>query len=172
MADYSTSTPLTTNTGLVYGVIGVSNTNNPILYDPNSIGSRTLTFTAPTGFSVVGSPLTGTGTISLGFSAGYSLPTTASQANWDTAYGWGDHAAVGYLTSFTETDPVFSAAPASGIVAGDISNWNTAYGWGDHAAAGYKTEADIPSVVAEGRKNYYRLPTYARTLDLTSTDAS
>ena len=27
--------------------------------------------------------------------------------NWDTAYGWGNHALVGYLTS--ETDPVFSA---------------------------------------------------------------
>ncbi|MCK5611497.1 hypothetical protein KAR91_57030, partial [Candidatus Pacearchaeota archaeon] len=27
--------------------------------------------------------------------------------NWDTAYGWGDHAAAGYLT--TETDPVFTA---------------------------------------------------------------
>jgi hypothetical protein len=85
----------------------------------------------------VGSPLTGTGTISLGFSAGYSLPTTSQQTGWDTAYSWGNHAAAGYLTSFTETDPVFSAAPASGIAAGDITNWNTAYGWGDHAAAGY-----------------------------------
>ena len=101
MADYSTSTPLSTNTGLVYGLIGVSNTNNPILLGPSSIGDRTLTFTAPTGFSVVGSPLTGTGTISLGFSAGYSLPTTASQINWNTAYSWGNHAAAGYLTSFT-----------------------------------------------------------------------
>ena len=40
-------------------------------------------FSAPTGFSVGGS---GTGSIVLGFAAGYSLPTTASQADWDTAY--------------------------------------------------------------------------------------
>lgn len=43
----------------------------------------------------------------------------------------------GYLT--TETDPVFTASPAGGIVAGDITNWNTAFGWGDHATEGYLT---------------------------------
>ena len=36
-----------------------------------------------------------------------------------------------YLTS--ESDPVFSASPAAGITATNISNWNTAYGWGNHA---------------------------------------
>lgn len=44
-----------------------------------------------------------------------------------------------YLTSFTETDPVFSASAAAGIASGDITNWNTAYGWGNHASAGYLT---------------------------------
>ncbi len=42
-----------------------------------------------------------------------------------------------YLTSFTETDPVFTASPSAGIKETDISNWDTAYGWGDHASAGY-----------------------------------
>jgi hypothetical protein len=42
--------------------------------------------TAPTGFSVSGSPVTTSGTITLAFAAGYALPTTASQANWDDAY--------------------------------------------------------------------------------------
>ena len=45
----------------------------------------------------------------------------------------------GYLTSYTETDPIFAASPAGGILAGDITNWNTAYGWGDHSLAGYLT---------------------------------
>lgn len=48
-------------------------------------------------------------------------------SNWDTAFGWGDHAEAGYLTSFTETDPVFGASPAAGIAAGDITNWTTAF---------------------------------------------
>jgi len=46
---------------------------------------------------------------------------------------------VGYLTSFTESDPVFGIHVSSGILAGDITNWNTAFGWGDHSAAGYLT---------------------------------
>ena len=29
--------------------------------------------------------------------------------NWNTAFAWGDHSTVGYLTSFTETDPIYSA---------------------------------------------------------------
>ena len=44
-----------------------------------------------------------------------------------------------YLTSFTETDPVFTASAASGITSTNISNWNTAYGWGNHASAGYQS---------------------------------
>lgn len=53
---------------------------------------------APTGFTVSGSPVTSSGTLALGFSAGYSLPTTTSQSNWDTAYSWGNHASAGYAT--------------------------------------------------------------------------
>ena len=64
---------------------------------------------------------------------------TANSANWNTAYGWGDHSTAGYLTSYTETDPIFSAHAASGITATKISNWDTAYGWGDHGNVGYLT---------------------------------
>lgn len=55
--------------------------------------------TVPTGFAITGSPITTTGTLALSYSAGYSLPTDANQANWTTAFGWGDHAAAGYLTT-------------------------------------------------------------------------
>ena len=43
----------------------------------------------------------------------------------------------GYLTS--ESDPVYSAAPAAGITNTNITNWNTAHGWGDHSGQGYLT---------------------------------
>jgi len=39
----------------------------------------------------------------------------------------------------TETDPIFVASPANGIVTGDISNWNNSFSWGNHATAGYLT---------------------------------
>ena len=60
--------------------------------------------TVPTGFTVAGSPVTSSGTLALRFASGYSLPTTAKQAHWDTAYGWGDHAQAGYLTQHQSLD--------------------------------------------------------------------
>ena len=48
-----------------------------------------------------------------------------------------------YLTSYTETDPVFSVHPSAGITSAQITNWGTAYGWGDHAQAGYLTGLNI-----------------------------
>ena len=66
--------------------------------------------------------------------------------NWTEAYGWGDHSAAGYLTSFTETDPIFTASPAATITNTNISNWNTAYGWGDHSIQGYLTTETDPVV--------------------------
>jgi len=122
--------------------------------------------------------------------------------NWNTAYGWGDHAVAGYLTSigsigshsdvniatlqdgqllkynvgnarwenwtpayltsYTETDPVFTASPAGGITATNITNWNTSYNWGDHGSAGYLTaEADtLASVTGRGAST---------TTDITTT---
>lgn len=44
-----------------------------------------------------------------------------------------------YLQSFTELDPVYTTSAASGITSTNISNWNTAFGWGNHATAGYAT---------------------------------
>lgn len=55
-----------------------------------------------------------------------------SSTDYDTGW-WTPN----YLTSYTETDPVFSASAAAGIASTNITNWNTAYGWGNHASAGY-----------------------------------
>jgi hypothetical protein len=66
--------------------------------------------------------------------------TSGDISNWNTAYGWGNHALAGYLTSYTETDPTVPAHVKS-ITTTNISNWNTAYGWGDHATAGYQAAA-------------------------------
>jgi hypothetical protein len=75
--------------------------------------------------------------VSTGTAWGTSI--TDNSVNWNTAYGWGDHSTEGYLKSYTETDPVFSAHAASGITSTNITNWNSAYGWGDHSTQGYIT---------------------------------
>lgn len=51
----------------------------------------------PTGFAV-SSAITTSGTIAVTYAAGYGLPTTTKQGQWDTAYGWGNHASAGYST--------------------------------------------------------------------------
>lgn len=43
----------------------------------------------------------------------------------------------------SETDPLFTASPASGITSSLILDWNAAYGWGDHALSGYLTFSSI-----------------------------
>jgi len=68
----------------------------------------------PTGLSVSGNPVTSSGTLAVTFSAGYSIPTTTKQTNWDTAFGWGNHASAGYLTSSSTLD----ASKLSGVVDG------------------------------------------------------
>jgi len=42
--------------------------------------------TVPTGLAVSGNPITSSGTLALALASGYSIPTTANQANWTTAY--------------------------------------------------------------------------------------
>jgi hypothetical protein len=52
-------------------------------------GAGTVTsvgMSVPTGLSVTGSPVTTSGTFAVTYSAGYAIPTTAKQTQWDTAY--------------------------------------------------------------------------------------
>lgn len=153
-------------------------------YFTGSSGSGTVTsvaLTVPTGLSISGSPITTSGTLAITLQTGYSIPLNSDQSNWNTAYGWGNHASAGYLTSsdigstvqgydadlsaiaaltgtsgllkktaantwsldtntyltsFTETDPIYTASSWY-TTTNNSSNWNTAYGWGNHASAGY-----------------------------------
>lgn len=71
--------------------------------------------------------------------------TSSKLANWDNAYNWGDHSAAGYLTSYEETDPIFTASPAATITSTQMVNWNQSYSWGDHSVLGYaKISNDSP----------------------------
>jgi len=68
---------------------------------------------------------------------GVITATGGNSTNWNTAFGWGDHSIADYLTSYTETDPVFGVHAANGITSTNITNWTAAYGWGNHSTEGY-----------------------------------
>ena len=67
-----------------------------------------------------------------------------------------------YLTSYTETDPVFSISPAASISTTQINNWDTAYGWG----AG--TATNVPVAVGCINMNGFS-PTWTGTTGYTVT---
>jgi len=90
--------------------------------------------------------------------------TAAQGTKADTAYGWGNHASAGYLTSFTETDPIYVASSWYSTT-NNATNWNTAYGWGNHASAGY---AVYPSQTGNNGKY---LTTNGTTTSWASVDA-
>ena len=56
-----------------------------------------------------------------------TIPTNVSELTNDS----------GYITGYTEADPIFTSSPAAGITAQNITDWNEAHGWGDHSQAGY-----------------------------------
>lgn len=82
----------TTNKLRVYtGSTWINGTNTGTVTSVNA--------TVPTGLAVSGLPITDSGTIAIAYQAGYSIPTDTEQSQWDTAYGWGNHASAGYLDS-------------------------------------------------------------------------
>jgi hypothetical protein len=101
------------------GVLNIPNYSESTFGTVTSVG-----LSAPTGFSVSGSPVTTSGTLALSFAVGYSLPTTASQSNWDTAY-------TNRITSATSplsiASNVISISQATTSTNGYLSStdWNT-----------------------------------------------
>jgi hypothetical protein len=67
----------------------------------------------PTGLEVTGSPITTTGTFSVSFQTGYSIPTNNKQSNWDTAFSWGDHSGLYSLVSHTHTFASITGKPTT-----------------------------------------------------------
>lgn len=69
---------------------------------PTAVGTVTaVNMTAPLGMYVTGTPVTTGGTISLRLSSGYVIPLYTDIQQGKTAFSWGDHALVGYLTPVT-----------------------------------------------------------------------
>ena len=68
----------------------------------------------------------GAGDFVQGTQLGADFSYDATSNNWSVVGG-----------NTTESDPVYTASPAAGINAGNITDWDMALSWGDHADAGY-----------------------------------
>ncbi len=87
---------------------------------------------------------------------------TDNSGNWNTAYSWGNHSTEGYLTSYTETDPIVGAI--NGLVKADGAGNISA------AVAGTDYDADdtneIQSINLTG--NTLSISDHISTVDLSS----
>lgn len=63
---------------------------------------------------------------------------TNNSSNWNTAYGWGNHASAGYLTSYTETSTL------DNVIARNNSTWRTPH-FGEIHARSFVTH-DLPII--------------------------
>lgn len=106
--------------------------NKPLLFS----GSYTDLSNKPSLFSGNFSDLAGKPTTLLGYGITDAMNTSHSAygitssdiTNWTVAYNWGNHATQGYLKSYTETDPIFSAWNKSNgisITASQVSDFET-----------------------------------------------
>jgi len=99
IADVNTVAGAVSGVGIIADISALSYTGNANKFLAVNSSANNVTFTAggsgtvtsvdisvPTGFAIANNPVTTSGTLALSFSAGYSLPTTTSQSNWDTAY--------------------------------------------------------------------------------------
>ena len=83
--------------GVINAPTKLSQFTNDSGFTTNKGTVTSVAMSVPTGLSISGSPITASGTLALSYTSGYSIPTTAKQTNWDTAYGWGNHASAGYV---------------------------------------------------------------------------
>ena len=119
--DISNWNSKTSNTGTVTS-IGLSNatdggltiSNSPVTGSGNiTVGHSNVLSSAQTTQAVYPIKIDKNGHISA-YGSAVNIPTKVSDLTNDS----------GFISSYTETDPVFSASAAAGITSTDISNWN------------------------------------------------
>jgi len=106
-------------------------------------GVSSVAMTVPTGLTVTGSPITTSGTLAVTLTAGYSIPTTAKQSEWDTGYAerlkWdGGASGLSAPTARTSLGLVIGTDVLAYRTFGSAANNNT----GDFATAAQGVNAD------------------------------
>ena len=144
---------------------GVTNAPTKLSQFTNDSGFTTnkgtvtsVAMSVPTGLSISGSPITASGTLALSYTSGYSIPTTAKQTNWDTAYGWGNHASAGYA----KTTQLANYLPLSGgTLTGTLTVPNITVN-GNNVNEIVKKSEDNSLTWTELTKDDKRIPTIAK----------
>tara|TARA_R110000737_G_C14624761_1_gene494676 strand:+ start:69379 stop:72798 length:3420 start_codon:yes stop_codon:yes gene_type:complete len=116
----------------------------------NFVGGNSLVdqTTYSLNFDLAGVPSTLTELDPVFLASDAAAVTALGIANWNTAFGWGNHAAAGYQAALGGTGIVKSTLGTISYLTDNSTNWNTAFTWGNHAAAGYLTTETDPVFTA------------------------
>jgi hypothetical protein len=87
---------------------------------------------------------------------GTNTITDTKVGQWDTAYGWGDHSAAGYLTSFTETNDLSAAVtwanvPNANITQGSVTQHQAALSIATTQLTGTVTNAQLAGSITNAK---------------------
>ena len=143
-------------TGNANKVLSLNGTATDVEWTTNGAGTVTsVDMTVPTGLAVSGNPVTSSGTLAVSLASGYSIPTTAKQTEWDTAYTdrlkWdggstGLNASTGRtslgLGTAATTDATDYAPAAKGVTNGDSHD----HSGGDGAQISYNNLSNLPTL--------------------------
>ena len=91
--------------------------------------------------------------IPLSTGSAWGTSITDNSSNWNTAYGWGDHASAGYLTSLTNGNGTTVNGTGDGVDLGGTQNGNVSinsstYDFEVIGLGAKKLEATIPAVLS------------------------
>lgn len=138
-----------------------------------SVGTVTsVALSVPTGLSVSGSPITTSGTLAISLASGYSIPTTASQTNWDSAY---NNMIVSAAVTGTTTKTLTLTQQDAGTITASWTDINTdavtsVFG---RTGAVVATSGDYTTAQVTESGNLYYLDSRARSaISLTTTGSS
>lgn len=137
-ADYDSS-----KSGWVLSAFLGNDLNTRVTTLEQSAGGGSVTsvgISVPIGLSVANSPITTSGVIAISLQTGYSIPTTAKQNNWDTAFtnnhthanktvldGITSALVANWDTAFTNNHTHSNKTVLDGITSALVANWDTAY---------------------------------------------
>jgi predicted heme/steroid binding protein len=138
-----------------------------------SVGTVTsVDMSVPTGFAIGGNPVTGAGTLALTFAAGYSLPTNASQLEWDTAY---DRSLTSAAVTGTTTKTLTLNQQDGGTITASWTDYDTApvtSVFGRTGAVIAQSGDYSTTLVTEGTNLYYTDARARQAISLTTIGTS
>ena len=91
------------------------------MVSPSSGGGIALTDLSNTATGLTYNNTTGVTSLT----SGYNIPLTASTSNWQTAYGWGNHASAGYLTAAYASSTYSQVLTPTSV---KVANYNASVG--------------------------------------------